>query len=230
MSGLPLWRRASSEGASPIALGDLSLRWCELSPQHVCLASAGLWHLSVRPVQAGEIKPPFYLEGKKMILCARCVHPMAGTATCRAASSIWWRIWHFWAFQCRYESKGRFCPSSSNRAIPGSLGSATLVCSCSPWASEDRCKCGEPCPCVLCSGISVQTLLPSFSLQICSCRVEPGSCLKPTISFRSHLPLTILNLLTYVPINYWYNVALFRLVSADGYIITRQTFARQADR
>lgn len=93
-----------------------------------------------------------------------------------------------------------------------------------------RCKCGELCPRVLCSGILVQTLLPSFCLQICACHVEPGSCLKPTISFRSHLLLTILNLLTYVPINYWYNVALFRLVSADGYIITRQTFARQADR
>lgn len=84
-------------------------------------------------------------------------------------------------------------------------------------------------PCTCCSGIWLPTLLHRFSAKLClPCRAWQG--LEWAISFTSPLPVTILNLLTHVPINYWYNDALFRLVSADGYIITRQTFARQADR
>lgn len=78
-----------------------------------------------------------------------------------------------------------------------------------------RCQRGDPCP--LCSVLWRLGCKPS--------------CLRsPAAKLRFPTWATVLNLLTYLPINYWYNVALFRLVSADGYIISRQTFARQADR
>lgn len=104
-----------------------------------------------------------------------------------------------------------------------SKGSSILVGSCFGWASGDWADTSHVL-CTCCSGIWLPALLPA---KLClPCRACQG--LEWAISFTSPSPVTILNLLTHVPINYWYNDALFRLVSAD--IITRQTFARQADR
>lgn len=105
-----------------------------------------------------------------------------------------------------------------------SVGSCILVGSRFGWVSGDWADTSHD-PCTCCSGIC----LPTHPAKLClPCGAWQG--LEWAISFTSPLPVTILNLLTHVPINYWYNDALFRLVSADGYIITRQTFARQADR
>ena len=70
--------------------GDVSRRLNTSVPLTVGKASASLWHLTVRQVKVDEIKLPFYLEGKKMILCAGFLHPVVETATFRAVSSFFW--------------------------------------------------------------------------------------------------------------------------------------------
>lgn len=109
-----------------------------------------------------------------------------------------------------------------------SVRSSILVGSCFGWLSGTKqTQAMSPARSALAFGC--QHSFHRFPAELClPCQAWQG--LEWTISFTSPLPVTILNLLTHVPINYWYNDALFRLVSADGYIITRQTFARQADR
>lgn len=155
----------------------------------------------------------------------------SGVETIRAACLIYTQCLllvmnrGYLGISARASTKGQILPLSVKSGAPGFPGQ------CHPAGSLFLCvsRGGAAMSSARCPGTCVASALV-LSVQSCTSFLGPGSCPKWTISFRSRSPVTILNLLTYVPINYWYSLALFRLVSADGYIITRQTFARQADR